>query len=161
MERKWYVLDKNDEQRGPLTEDEVRALVSSRALTATDYCWCEDLDDWVVLDEVAAFAAALGSPETDVGGGSGAGWGLLRETFERGKRGAVRTMATAKLKVRLAKLRRTREKLCAALGEEVYREREELSLRGAMEMQVKSLVKCDEDIAAIERAIAEVEAEPR
>lgn len=50
----WYIA-LNDEQVGPLSEDEVRAEIDAGQVTGSTYIWREGLDDWVMAENSAEF----------------------------------------------------------------------------------------------------------
>jgi len=158
MERQWFVLMANNEQRGPFTDDEVRGLISSGQVGASNNCWAEGMADWAPLEQVSDFAADLKTAEAAAGqqaGGSEA-WDSLSRAFGRLKRGVVSTANVAKLKMRVSKLRSTREGLCAALGAEVYQSREALALTETMQRKCKEISDCDTEIASVEQQIAQI-----
>jgi len=156
MKKEWYVLLSNNEQKGPMSEVEVGQLIESRAVGESNYCWCADLKDWVPLREVPMFAAKFAAPQE---AGVQEGWSGLRDVVDRGKRGAIRAMKLAKLKMRLANLKQTRQKYCAALGEAIYAKRGELTLPDSAQYHVESIKKCDEDIASVEKEMRQIESD--
>jgi hypothetical protein len=87
------------------------------------------------------------------------GWNVLKDTFDRGKRGALRTMKSAKLRMQIGQLQKERDRLCALLGAEVFDRRADMELTDSLSAKIQSIVKCDEDIAAIEAQATRIESE--
>ncbi|MFC1805884.1 DUF4339 domain-containing protein [Planctomycetota bacterium] len=54
----WYI-GIGGEQRGPLPEDEIKAMILRRELTARNYVWKEGMDSWLPVAEVDDFADTL------------------------------------------------------------------------------------------------------
>jgi hypothetical protein len=163
MERQWFVLMGNNEQRGPFTADEVRGLISSGQVGASNYCWAEGMANWAPLGQVSDFAADLKTAEAPGGqqaGGSEA-WDTISRAFGRLKRGVVSTANVAKLKMRVSKLKSTREGLCTALGAEVYQCREQLALTESMQKKCQEISNCDTEIASVEEQIAQIKTDAK
>jgi len=164
MEQQWYVMVGENDQRGPLSEAEVNELIESRQASAADYCWTEGFEGWAPLQQVPTFAEALRkatSAAQPPPGPTSAGqtWSTIKSSLDRGKRGAARKVKIAKLKMRISQLRKNRDRLCTALGTELYRRREEIELDEDLQDYIKSIDQCDDEIAGVEREIAEIEAE--
>ena len=136
----WYVLLANNVQEGPLTEEQVRALVlrEGRATTKSN-AWRQGMESWQPLESIETFK--------DLAGGEG--WDALRSTLERGKRGAMRTMRAAKIKMQVAKLRRDRERLVGALGEAVYAQRDRLALDEPLQAKANEVTACENEIEVL------------
>lgn len=135
----WYVLLANNAQEGPMTEDEVRALVREGRATGKSNAWRQGMDGWQPLENLETFKDLA----------AGEGWDALRTTLERGKRGAMRTMRAAKLKVQIAKLRRDRDRLVGALGEAVYVQRDRLALDEPLQAKANEVTACDNEIEVL------------
>lgn len=54
----WYIA-LNDEQVGPLSEDEVRAEIDAGQVTGSTYIWRDGLEDWVMAEDAAEFAGIV------------------------------------------------------------------------------------------------------
>jgi hypothetical protein len=148
MDAQWYVLLANNQQEGPLTSEAVRELVKQGRATARNNAWRQGMDGWKPLGQIDAFA--------DLAGSGGEPWDAVAATFERGKRGALRTMKTARIRMNIAKEKKERERLCAQLGEAVFMSREELALPEALTRQAEAIAKCDAGIAALEQQLTDV-----
>jgi len=46
----WYYSN-GDEQKGPVTLDELKEMVESRSLASSDRVWCEGQGDWMAADQ--------------------------------------------------------------------------------------------------------------
>lgn len=160
MERYWHVTLSSGEQRGPLREQEVQQLLLSKALTGRNYCWTDGFAEWIPLEKVDAFepvlnqvsAPAIENPVQE-------GWGVLKDTFDRGKRGALRTMKSAKLRMQIAQRQKERNRLCALLGAEVFERRTSMELTNSLRAKIQSIVNCDQEIASIETQATRIESE--
>lgn len=164
MGQQWYVMLGENEQRGPLTEEEVRGLIGSGQVSGANYCWREGFEGWAPLVQVPTFTEALrdATPQAQPSTGPTAAtqtWSTIKSSLDRGKRGAARKVKIAKLKVRISQLRKNRERLCNALGAEVHRRRQEIQLGEDFQDHIESIDRCDEEIAGVEREISEIEAE--
>ena len=165
MEQQWYVTVGENDQRGPLTEEQVTELIESCQVSGADYCWTEGFEGWAPLTQVPTFAEALQNatkPAVQESTGSTAAsqtWSTIKSSLDRGKRGAARKVRIAKLKMRITQLRKNRDRLCTALGTELHRRREEIQLDEDLRDYTKSIDQCDDEIADVEREIAEIEAE--
>ncbi|MCP4641413.1 MAG: DUF4339 domain-containing protein [bacterium] len=156
MDQTWYVMV-GDAQQGPLSEAKVRDLVESGSATGASFCWQQGMQDWQPLESVEAFSSLLGAPGTPPPAPTpkpGTG-DPVSAFFDRGKRGALRTMKGAKLKIELMKLSKTREKLCALLGAEVYALGDGVQLPETVVQHVENIAQCDAEIAAIEGAMGQ------
>lgn len=154
MALEWYVILSDDSQVGPMSEEEVRRLVTEGKLSRTSYCWNETMQGWAPLEQVGPFSAMF---ESAPGRGIAQAGEMVQAWLDRGKRGAMRMMKASRLHLQLGKLKRTRDKLCMALGEETYRQRADLVLTDAMKIRVDSIMQCDNEIAAVEKELAELE----
>ena len=54
----WYV-GIGGEQKGPFPDDEVKAMILGRELTARNYVWKEGMESWLPVGEVEEFAETL------------------------------------------------------------------------------------------------------
>ena len=54
MEQQWYVTVGENDQRGPLTEEQVTELIESCQVSGADYCWTEGFEGWAPLTQVLA-----------------------------------------------------------------------------------------------------------
>lgn len=61
----WYIA-LNDEQVGPLSQDEVRAEIEAGQVTGSTYIWRDGLEDWVMAADVDEFADAVSADEPDI-----------------------------------------------------------------------------------------------
>jgi len=52
-EAEWYYAV-DEEQKGPVSLDALRALLADETLTADDLVWCDQLDDWTAAEQVPA-----------------------------------------------------------------------------------------------------------
>lgn len=160
MDRYWHVTLNSGEQRGPLHEGEVQQLILSKALTGKNYCWTDGLAEWIPLETVDAFgpilrqAAGPGIENT-----MQEGWGVLKNTFDRGKRGALRTMKSAKVRMQIGQLQKERERLCAVLGTEVFERRADIVLSDSLNVKIHDILNCDQQIAALEAQATQIESE--
>ena len=50
-----YYLYLNEQQVGPYTEEQIRALVATGTAAQTDLCWHEGITDWQLLNSVLSF----------------------------------------------------------------------------------------------------------
>jgi hypothetical protein len=57
-ETTWFV-GVNREQRGPFPEEEVKAMIARREVTARNHVWSEGMESWQRVGEVEAFAEAV------------------------------------------------------------------------------------------------------
>lgn len=57
-DEQWYVGIAG-EQKGPFSEEEVKAMILRRGLTARNYVWKEGMENWAPVAEVDAFADTL------------------------------------------------------------------------------------------------------
>jgi len=166
MGQQWYVMVDENNQRGPLTEEGVKELIESGHVSGANYCWTEGFEGWAPLGQVPTFAQALQDAPTRVqpstrSTAASERWDTIKSSLDRGKRGAARKVKIAKLKVRTSQLRKNRERLCSALGTEVYLCRQDLQLGEDFKDHIESIGRCDDDIAGVEREIAEIEAEAK
>lgn len=61
----WYIaLD--DEQVGPLSEDEVRAEIGAGNVNAETFVWRDGMADWMMAEEVSEFAAIIDGDAPDL-----------------------------------------------------------------------------------------------
>ena len=161
MANSWHVLLEGNVQRGPLTEEQVREMIASGQVAGGNYCWTDGLANWVPLADVAAFASACGvsfpPASPPVSGQISEGWETIKGTFDRGKRTALRTLKSAKLRMDLSSLRKNREKLCAALGAAVYMQQKDSTVSDSIKGLLDPIAQCDAEIADTERRIAEIE----
>jgi hypothetical protein len=49
----WFYVDKNREQRGPVSVDDLKALLSAGDITKRSYLWQEGRADWTRLEDLA------------------------------------------------------------------------------------------------------------
>lgn len=61
----WYIA-LNDEQVGPLSQDEVRAEIEAGQVTGSTYIWRDGLEDWVMAADATEFADAIDAGEPDI-----------------------------------------------------------------------------------------------
>lgn len=61
----WYIA-LNDEQVGPLSQDEVRAEIEAGQVTGSTYIWRDGLEDWVMAADVDEFADAVSADAPDI-----------------------------------------------------------------------------------------------
>jgi len=59
----WYYR-LNDQQVGPVSQDEIIRLFLQRTLTADSYVWTEGMQDWQPISQVPAFAAFTTGPQS-------------------------------------------------------------------------------------------------
>lgn len=163
MEDSWHVTLRDGKQQGPLSADEVRELIAAGQVGRESYCWRKDFSDWTPIAQVPLFADALPAPPppqtppgTPSAPAAGEGWDILKDSLDRGKRGALRTMRLAKLKMQLGKQNKSREELLAALGEDIYRQRNETALPDSSRGYLEALVKAEAEIAATQQAMSEL-----
>lgn len=162
MGQQWYVIVGEDEQRGPISEEDIRTLASAGQVDGDTLCWREGFAEWVPLAQEGLFAEqaqqVAHSPAPTVSDRRET-WSNIKSSFGKGKQGAVRKMKIAKLKLQISQIRKKREKHCAALGFAAYEKREELALDTSLGDEISAVAQCDEEIAGVEREIAEIEAE--
>ncbi len=60
----WYFAD-GDEERGPVTEAQIRTLIGTGNLKADDLVWREGMDDWLPAGEVPGLFGGTPAPVTD------------------------------------------------------------------------------------------------
>ncbi len=54
--RTWYYAKPSGDKFGPYSEEEIIKLLRNGILTATDYIWMIDLDNWVLVgDSIYSF----------------------------------------------------------------------------------------------------------
>jgi hypothetical protein len=164
------------EQLGPMPDDEVKRLIEAGTVHATDHCWCAEMEGWKPLGEVRAFfpephfvpppfsdephetPAASASQEGAARGAQpreilDSVWGMLK----RGKESAERGVKVTKLKFEAGNRRKERERVCAQLGAEVYAQRDAIPLPATLQGLLESIAQCDQDIAALQQQISEIE----
>lgn len=61
----WYIA-LNEEQVGPLSDDEVRAEIEAGNVTGSTYIWKDGLDDWITVFESGAFEGLVDEGEPDI-----------------------------------------------------------------------------------------------
>ena len=158
MDQQWHVTLVNGQQRGPISMDEVRQLIVAHEVTNTCYCWRPDFAGWVPAAEIPEFVEALNAagpsvpPPVDM---SNQGWEALKSSLDKGKRGAMYAMHVAKLKLRISKVKKSRDEMFLALGGEVYRQRDGLNLPESLRPLLMHIGKYEEEIAAIEKEMQE------
>lgn len=153
----WHVM-MNGAQQGPLSEEAVLQLLRAKSLTGKDFCWTDGFANWVTMDQVPQFAALLkpAAAATFEGVLQG-GWGVLKGTLERGKHGALRTMNSAKLRMQIAQIQKDRDRLCMALGAEVFVCRQEMELSDSMREKIDRIAAYDDQISAIDAQATAIE----
>lgn len=62
----WY-YEKNDQQHGPVSQEELKALVQSGSITKDDLAWREGMGDWQPICRVKEFAQPAAPDRTDYG----------------------------------------------------------------------------------------------
>lgn len=149
MDAQWYVLLENNQQEGPMTAEAVRELVRQGRVSGQNNAWRQGMEGWKPLSQIDEFADLAG------GGGQEA-WDAVAATFERGKRGALRTMKTARIRMNIGKQRKERERLCARLGEAAFMARDELALPEGLQKQAEAIAGCDAAIAALESQLTDL-----
>jgi hypothetical protein len=85
----WYYAD-GDEERGPVTESQIRSLIGSGAITRDELVWKEGMDDWVPAAEVPGLwdSAPPAPPVESAAAGS-------QQSSARADRAAAKPRATA------------------------------------------------------------------
>ena len=162
MDERWFVLTDDSKQEGPLTEEEVISKIQSGQYRGANMCWKEGLPEWRKLQDVESYAAALAARGEEPQDGSvqemlTKGWSALRSTLAAGKESAAKMAHAAKLKMRVAKIRRDREEAFRALGEEVYNRRSEAAIVEPFRKDIQLIETFDQEIAALEKEIEENE----
>lgn len=159
MEQVWHVTLSDGQQRGPLSADEVKQILAAGQATEQCYCWRTGFTNWMPLGKVPEFAEALAllHPGGRAAKAAGEGWEVLKHSLDKGKRGAIKALETAKLKMRLMKLNKQREELLTKLGEAVYTHRGEISLPPPLQPQIDAISRCEEEMHAVEKEMSESE----
>jgi hypothetical protein len=57
-----YFIHKNNQQLGPYTAEEVKALLANGGITQNDLCWHDKLTTWAPVGTLGDFSAATASP---------------------------------------------------------------------------------------------------
>jgi hypothetical protein len=158
----WYVNFEQSGPRGPMTEQDVRQLITVGKLISTSQCRHERMTDWVELKEVPLFHSAFREQAPDEEAPASAfeeGLRAIRNTFRIGARETARKAELAKLHVQLMKLERERKSLCSVLGDKVYAKRESFEEDPQLAPHVKAIAHCDKDIAELQHEIDGVNAQ--
>lgn len=58
MQALWYYAVGGNTPQGPVSEDEIRALIERNALKANDLLWCNEMSDWTPLRDITHFRPA-------------------------------------------------------------------------------------------------------
>lgn len=57
--QQWFCIDKERQQKGPLTYDEIKTLWDEDKIDASTFVWCEGMPEWKKLSDLKEFHQAL------------------------------------------------------------------------------------------------------
>lgn len=75
----WYYSE-NGQQKGPLSEGDLKALISSGKVMANDLIWREGMADWLPVAQVPEFSGSLGVTATPAPTPAAAGMAAPHQT---------------------------------------------------------------------------------
>lgn len=59
----WYYSE-NNQQHGPVSEDQLANLYRTGTVKGSDLVWCESMSEWTPISKIAAFASIMSGPGT-------------------------------------------------------------------------------------------------
>lgn len=58
----WYYSE-NNQQHGPVSEDQLANLYRTGTVKGSDLVWCESMSEWTPISKIAAFASIMSGPD--------------------------------------------------------------------------------------------------